>query len=265
MIGKTNGNLYAKDGGIEYEQLINYTMLYDRDLNNATANQCIDITGGFSGCACTESGYSNYSTAAPTVNKTATYLQATRGASNYLGAMLTINSINITDYTKYNVYGYFYSSGNQYPWQQPVIMTGRSGYVTSLKNGTRIQNATKTGWLNTDLSTVTGNGYIGMEFYYYGITTTCNIYYAVLFKSDDYITLAEHANITATSIADILTNSEILLNNKDAVNFMLKQCTGDFMAAAIQNSTFLTALENSPYKTIIQANEHWNKFLNMAV
>ena len=54
-----------------------------------------------------------------------------------------------------------------------------------------------------------------------------------------------------------------LLSNEKTVEFMIKQCTGDFMVSAIQNQTFLTALNNSPFKEKIMANEHWAKFLNM--
>ena len=92
---------------------------------------------------------------------------------------------------------------------------------------------------------------------------TLYIYEIAFVKEDDYSKLASLIGLTANNVLDILTNAETLLNNKNAVNFMLKQCTGSFMVQAIQNSIFLTALENSPYKTIIQANEHWNKFLNM--
>ena len=45
---------------------------------------------------------------------------------------------------------------------------------------------------------------------------------------------------------------------------MVKQCTGDFMAKAISNSTFMTAYQSSPYKSLIDNNEHWAKFINMA-
>lgn len=80
---------------------------------------------------------------------------------------------------------------------------------------------------------------------------------------DDWQTLANLAGITATSIEEVLINSETLLSNENAVLFMVHNCTGNFMLAAIQSDTFLNALNNSPFKTIIYANEHWSKFLTM--
>lgn len=89
------------------------------------------------------------------------------------------------------------------------------------------------------------------------------LYHLTLFKPDNIQGLVERAHINATTIDEILTNSEVILNNENAVNYMIKQCTGDFMAIAIRNSTFLTALSNSPYSSLIYANEHWAKFLGM--
>ena len=89
------------------------------------------------------------------------------------------------------------------------------------------------------------------------------LYHLTIFKPDEIQGLIERANIAATTINEILDNSEIILNNENTVNYMITQCTGDFMAAAIQSEVFLTALNNSPYKTRVYANEHWAKFLNM--
>ena len=61
---------------------------------------------------------------------------------------------------------------------------------------------------------------------------------------------------------ELLENSSMILINEKAVEFMIKQCTGEFMASAISSEVFLTALNNSPYKDKIYANEHWSKFLN---
>ena len=87
--------------------------------------------------------------------------------------------------------------------------------------------------------------------------------YATLAKADDWGTLASKAGITASSIDELLLASNTLLSNKDAVWFMVAQCTGNFMMNAIANEIFLTALNNSPYKAIVQGNEHWAKFLAM--
>lgn len=87
--------------------------------------------------------------------------------------------------------------------------------------------------------------------------------YLALFKPDNWAELSNLIEIEATSISDILDNSVTLLSNKKAVEYMMYNCTGDFMMNAIMSETFLTALNNSQYKTMIMANEHWSKFLSM--
>ena len=84
-----------------------------------------------------------------------------------------------------------------------------------------------------------------------------------LFLADDWTTLASLAGVEATTIEELLLNSGLLLSNKKAVEYMMYNCTGDFMANAVVSETFLTALNNSQYKTLIMANEHWSKFLSM--
>ena len=43
---------------------------------------------------------------------------------------------------------------------------------------------------------------------------------------------------------------------------MVKQCTGSFMASFLKNSTAVSSYENSEYKSKIDNNVHWGKFLN---
>lgn len=262
MVGSTNS---IWEINRPFEQLVNYTMLYDRGFENAETNECKEVTGGWSGYACTTSWHPSYNQSAPTVVKYDTYIQATHSPSNSLGALLTNNAIDFTGYKKYSLYGYFNSSGSSYAWQQAMILNKTSGVADRLADGDGVANAVKTGWLNTDLTEKTGSGYIGMGYYYYGITTTTKIYYAVLFKSDDWQPLIKLTGMSVGSIDGILESSTTLLSNKNAVEYMIKQCTGDFMISAVQSETFLTALNNSQYKTIIMANEHWAKFLNMVV
>ena len=84
--------------------------------------------------------------------------------------------------------------------------------------------------------------------------------YACFFcKTDDISGLKSYGN----SKSDILANSADLLSNESAVRYMIYNCTGDFMVSAIKSSVFLTALESSPYKEMVYANEHWAKFLAM--
>lgn len=84
-----------------------------------------------------------------------------------------------------------------------------------------------------------------------------------LSKSDDIATLASKAGISNATISNILNNSSTLLNNYDAVQWMIKRCTGDFMIRAVSNANFKSALNNSPFKSYVTGNTHWAKFLAM--
>jgi len=116
--------------------------------------------------------------------------------------------------------------------------------------------------MNIDIPAETGFKYIcvgsgaynALQLYVYNVWLT---------KWDDWLSLASIANIKASSISDVLANSDIIFKNKEAVEFMIHNCTGDFMVSAIQNDTFITALENSEYADIVYENEHWAKFLAM--
>ena len=92
----------------------------------------------------------------------------------------------------------------------------------------------------------------------------CTIDRVILAKQDDFNTLAELAGITdISSESDILDEADVLLNNITAISFMLRRCTGSFMLQAVSNSNFLRALDVSPYKEMIYANEVWSDFLTM--
>ena len=87
------------------------------------------------------------------------------------------------------------------------------------------------------------------------------MYCAALAKADDISGLAEYGS----TISAIISNASTLLADQSAVNYMIYNCTGDFMWTALSTSSFLTALDNSPYKTQIQANAKWAKALALTV
>ena len=92
------------------------------------------------------------------------------------------------------------------------------------------------------------------------------MYDVFLVKADDINTLCEKAGVTPTDLATLIadtTSITAILNSASAVKFMIKNCTGDFMASFIASADCLALLETSPYKTTIQSNDHWAKFLAM--
>lgn len=90
------------------------------------------------------------------------------------------------------------------------------------------------------------------------------IYNIWLCKSDNITDFKNFCGLTHSSISDILTyDSSIILGNESYVNYMLTRMTGNFMSEATNNATFRTAYTNSAYKSKIDANTHWHKFLTM--
>lgn len=64
-----------------------------------------------------------------------------------------------------------------------------------------------------------------------------------------------------TTISAILSNATSLFNDVTALNWMVLNCTGDFMISALSNANFKNAMDVSPNKSILVANEHWNRFI----
>lgn len=270
MIGRTNTSGTINEPS--YEQIINYTMLYDGSLGDATENQCVDITGGYS-----KQINSDYAEDTVIFNDNNIYCKADRPSGttkNYLSRFSSNSLINLENYNKIGVLAKATLESYNYAHCSIEISTAKIGgtRIIQIANNTIVQNnslngtkyiycgnvselETKDGYFCAQVLSMNGAGASNLA--------ELNIYSAFLTKPDDWQTLASKANMTVNSINDILTNSNTLLSHKEAVEYMIYNCTGDFMASAIQSETFLTALNNSDYKTKIQANKHWNKFLNM--
>lgn len=91
---------------------------------------------------------------------------------------------------------------------------------------------------------------------------TAEIDRIVLFQEDDLQQLNNIAKTAYGSITDALNASSTLLGNKTIVQLLACEYTGSFMAQALNSSTFLNALKNSPYKNILLENEYWKPFLS---
>lgn len=229
------------DGSAKYEQLVNYTMLYDR------GDECVDITGGWILYA---------STLYPCVrqkNADHLYIALSSGRGQYSG-FDTQNTIDTQEYSQVMLFS-TWTFTNKY-WKSHL--TGYFDYgnfdygTTNFTRKIDVKPCLK----DSRQFRVEGHGGDSGR-------GTFLVYSIALVKEDNWQELASKTGITASSIDVLLNNSATLLSNKNAVDYMIYNCTGTFMLSAIQSSTFLTALNNSAYKTTIQANEHWNKFLSM--
>jgi len=253
MIGSTN-SIWKING--RYEQLVNYTMLYDGSLGDVELNECKDSIA----CGWTSTYY--YSNTNSYWNRNTDSLEA--GVTVKRSSTANWRTTNKIGFTGYSYAGIVAKTSRAVTFGLKLTPS-TSGYVSSgEKHFTTTNRVDNTKYIAIcDLSNVTNSMYIASYQNADGAAFTYYVYEVALFKADDWATLANLAGITATSIDDIINNCTTVLSNKDAVEFMIYNCTGDFMVNAIHSTTFLTALNNSQYKTKIWANEHWAKFLNM--
>lgn len=97
---------------------------------------------------------------------------------------------------------------------------------------------------------------------YHSISTswggcTISMYMMCLSKQDNLQGLSAYG----TDIATIISNAIAMIQDHNAVIYMLNQCTGDFMWSALADSTFVSTLRTSPYYSEIMADEDWHKAL----
>ena len=79
------------------------------------------------------------------------------------------------------------------------------------------------------------------------------------FKPDDISGLSAYGS----TIYEIYDNAISLFNDISALNWMVLNCTGEFMLTALNNTTFKNAMNASANKSILVANEHWNRFITL--
>ena len=213
----------------EYEQLINYTMLYDFGVENA------ELAGG----------WTIYSA---TVTKNANNISI---GSN--GVLHTANAIPFTQYKK------MYAVG--------VASADNHAYVCCMANNNSTPLftpfGTTKGLVGVDLTTAldtykaslnADNGY------------SATVYNVFLAKADDINTLCTKAGVTLTDLDTLLADTASLtaiFNSEDAVKYMVAQCTGDFMVGVLNSADAVSILKTSPYLNTVIGNPHWAKFIMM--
>ena len=269
-LGKTNVNLTEITYN-PYRKIANYDMLY------YFGDECEEVTGGWVGFE-RDSTYT-----AGDYEKRQNNLYVHEMVDGYgQPSFSTTKPLDMTQYTmmafKATWYGY---SSNGYTVTAPAFdvanasqpdIRNSSHKSVSLYNGIQTQYSMQQNtptYVKSQISVT--ESYAANAYVVFTVscgaqsrdTANSALYALALFKADDIETLAAKAGITNATIDNILANSSALFDSEDTVYFMVAQCTGDFMASAVANSTFLNALNNSPYKTIVQSNKHWAKFLAM--
>lgn len=92
---------------------------------------------------------------------------------------------------------------------------------------------------------------------FYSSDDNLSVFSTGFVKIDDISGLSEYGN----DIATILSNATDLFTDITTLNWMALNCTGDFMISALSNSNFINAMNSSPNKEILLANEHWARFI----
>ena len=251
------------------QQLVNYTMLYDY------GDECNDITGGWVKYELTDDDYLVISKEADGLLHKLYTTSSSSYPRNY-GGFKTANEIDFSQYVKFGAITSNRGSGYVY---DRFVFAQTDGPTTTDGN---IDNAIKIYDYYNDGSTYTTKRIEIMNLAIKSLTKLCTFITSYSFtkntmtvnammayKQDNWQELCTLAGLTASNYTDesaLCSNNTAIttiLNNEEAVKFMICNCTGTFMATAVLSSVFLTALNNSPYNTIIQANRHWNKFLAM--
>ena len=264
MIGQTNAIEKCNE---KNKQLVNYVMLYDYGDEN------VGLTGGFG-----MFHHSNYGSYGVFGNKYNTYMNIGANTSNPNPHknVYSEKTIDVSEYAGFSVC-HFSSNTTKFRAGFSTIKPDNNNNIWVPHDAVKEQTVATTGdVIGTNAKVLTNTNMSLNDSYYFvftcyrnsGSTFYSDVYACLMYKEDDFRTLASIADITTgtivnVSINDILLQSSKLLSNEEAVKFMLSKCTGSFMVKAVTNSTFLTALNESPYKTLVWANEHWVKFLNM--
>ena len=140
--------------------------------------------------------------------------------------------------------GYVIATLNNYG--NNAISFASSTYGVGTGNQVNV-NSKETNYLNCAV------GYNGQAYN----KSTVQMYCMSLLKQDDISGLSTFGS----TISEILNNASSLFDDTVALNWMVLNCTGDFMISALSNSNFVNAMNISSNKTILTANEHWAKFI----
>lgn len=273
------GTLTAESGETEKpEQVHNYLMLYDGSLGEGgyyDGNGCYDITGGWELNA-NVSIDQGYSSGVANSCTNSLYLEVVNNGKTEQSTFTTAKTINIEGCKKIAIIA-------NTDFVDFTVTTWNALYLGDIKNCTDVNEQTESIWIGIPVDWVGVNihsvdlvettikdfylqGYISAS--HNGGSAKCAIYGLFMVKEDDYQPLLDLAGIEniydneeALCSDDVAINS--ILENEEAVKYMIYNCTGTFMLAFIQSKMALKSLNYSPYKTMFYGNEVWLKFLMM--
>ena len=262
------------------QQEIHYTMLYDY------GDECTDLTGG----------WQNPSDATRTFTKGESSLVVSGDPLYYAywcAGFCTVNTMDLSAYSQLGFCfdGYFpignlsnsrffrapldgniratakglgwYTSEDDYNIIWPVEVTGMDLDTVETTFTNKVAVVTPEQTQGYVMLVSANEGGTGSAMKYADLT----MWSAFAVKEDDWTAICDAVGLPIPAdLATLMGDAEAfasILSNINAVRTMVSTCTGDFMANAVASETFLAALEASPYKELVYANEHWSKFLAM--
>lgn len=265
------------------DQAINYTLLYDGSLGEegaSGANTMPILTGGYTN----QNNPASYGGAG--TNYSANVVQAyadCTGDSGKLNSNETLQTINTISTTGYQGFGFvgayigYQTNLSDTPKTTSIIQISLSDEIITIPSdapdsyysakatySSAVADTTKRFYYQdfTNQSSTTFKVFLQSK--RAGLGLMVSIYNAFMYKSDDTAALASRLGLTNNTTSGILADTNDLTKlfaTFKAVKTMCLLCTGDFMVNALNNSSFLAAYNSSEYKSIIDSNEHWAKFL----
>lgn len=246
-----------------YAQLKNYLMCYDY------GDECAAVTGGWAAYAKHIDAWGTPT--APILTKRTHSMSINQ--TNYnsrVGFVATANTMPWTTYTGgkvlMNGIGLTIVGSSNYRILAPSSLTAEpTGYSGSIP----IFYGSSLAFMAPTVMEVAATSDV-----YLAINVACvigaisaEVFHVVMLKNDDRSTLCTKAGLTpgdyATDLALCASSTAMtaILANRDSVNFLVAQCTGTIMGEFISSATAVAAYLASPYKSLIDANVHWDKFL----
>ena len=265
------------------DQSINYTMLYDGSLGEggaSGANTMPVLTGGY-----TNSGNAAKYGGAGTVyaNSVVNVYADSVGDSNYTGSNQTLQTANDISVSGYQGFGFigayvaYQTNAGYQPTTACKVQISLSGETISIAGDAWDKRYSANGSHSSALADTTKvlrfadfQSTTNSKYKVYVLSASAaaglmvNTFSAFMYKTDDTALLAERLGLSNNTTSRILSDSNDLTKlfaTSKAVQTMCLICTGDFMFNALNNSDFMAAYNASSYKSIMDSNEHWAKFL----
>lgn len=273
----------VESGIISFKEVKNYKMLYDGSAKTQEEREATSITNGW--VDVTANCTSQYGSGSEKVTKkeNAINLESNNNGSIpviainknigdldfYKVYIKCTGSCNTNDYTGYSVSLCYLSMD---PNKNTFSIYGNNDNRIDINNYGVFYSGTS--YENKILSTYkpgNKNVYLLVYMSTYSSKLTSYSYSADMqscwvVNQDNYTKLANYAGIegTYTQVNDILNKECIqkICNSKEATEYMIKQCTGDFMCELLSNDEMISFL-TPEVKNSIKENENWSKFIEI--